>query len=202
MQMLQRKILSIVESIKNQVIKYCVCSESWVSLNGRPLTLLLKWGKMSFFMFSNPMALFQMDFIKWKCWYSVRVYLWDLVNSHPLDCWEQRVNASFSVLSKSSRKLLTFESHHMWWQEEISGDCKGTSLLLLIQFSVPKADILKILSSIWCQTINLCVWGSAPYCHFLNWRKGKKIKVLNPLASRFLRRQGTGFWGPCQICIK
>lgn len=132
-------------------------------------------------MFSNPVALFWMNFIKWKCWFSERVYSWDLVHSHPMECCGQRVNASFYVLSKSSRKLLTFESHHMWWQEEISGECKGTSLLLLIQFSVPKADIPRILSGIWCQTINLCVWASTLYCsHFLNWRKGKQ-KSSTPL---------------------
>lgn len=198
--MCQWKILHIVESIKNQ---HCMYSESWVSLDGRPLTLLLKWGKMSFFMFRSSMALFWMDSIKWKFWFSVRVDLWDLVHSHPLECCGQRVNASFYVLSRSSRKLLTFESHHTWWQEEISGECKGTSLLLLIQFSVPKADMLRILSGIWCQTINLCVWASTLYCsHFLNWRKGKENKSPQPPCSPFLRLQTTGCWGPCQICIK
>lgn len=156
-----------------------------------------------FFMFRSSMALFWMDSIKWKFWFSVRVDLWDLVHSHPLECCGQRVNASFYVLSRSSRKLLTFESHHTWWQEEISGECKGTSLLLLIQFSVPKADMLRILSGIWCQTINLCVWASTLYCsHFLNWRKGKENKSPQPPCSPFLRLQTTGCWGPCQICIK
>lgn len=120
--------------------------------------------------------------------------------SHPLECCGQRVNASFYVLSKSSRKLLTFESHHTWWQEEISGECKGTSLLLLIQFSVPKADIPRILSDIWCQTINLCVWASTLYrSHFLNSRKGKENKSPQPPCFPFLRLQTTGCWGPCQI---
>lgn len=37
----------------------------------------------------------------------------DLVHSNSLERHGQRVNASFYILSRSRRKLLTFESHHM-----------------------------------------------------------------------------------------
>lgn len=105
---------------------------SWEAFN-----LIAKMKENELFIWNNSMASFLMHFVPWKCCFfcdSLSTYFGGLVHSCPLECYGERVNTSFYILSRSSRKLLTFESHRMQWQEEIAKEWKGTSLLLLIQF--------------------------------------------------------------------